>query len=112
MPYKDPEERKFYRRKWYKNNRQSEKQHVKKRKLRIRRWFEEYKDTLKCNLCSESHPAVIDFHHKKGEEKERGIAQMVGYGYSIKKIKKEISKCQIICSNCHRKIHYKKIQNT
>src|SRR3989344_9205527 len=107
MPYKDPEERRSYRRKWYKNNKQSEKLHIKKRKLRIRRWFEEYKNTLKYILCSESHPAVIDFHHKKWEEKERGIAQMVGYGYSIKKIKKDINKCQIVCSNCHRKIHHK-----
>ncbi len=112
MPYKDSNDRRSYRRKWYKNNKQSEKAHVKKRKLEIRKWFEEYKNTLKCFLCLESHPAAIDFHHKEGEKKEKGIAQMVGYGYSIKKIKKEIHKCQIVCSNCHRKIHYKKIQNT
>ena len=54
----------------------------------------------------EIHPAIIDFHHKKDKKKEMAISFMVANGYSIAKIKEELSKCQVVCANCHRKIHY------
>lgn len=106
MPFKDVNKRREYRRKWYNENKTSEKKHVKRRKLEIRKWFELYKTGLKCENCSESHPATIDFHHNQGK-KEMAISYMVGNGYSIEQIKKELKKCQVLCSNCHRKIHYK-----
>jgi hypothetical protein len=31
---------------------------------------------------------------------------MIHRNYSISKIKKEIKKCSVICSNCHRKLHW------
>jgi len=107
MPLKDPEKRREYRRKWYKGNSKSEIAHVKRRKQEIRKWFIEFKKNLKCSVCSESHPATIEFHHKSGENKENEIGFMVGHGYSIESIRKEIEKCQVVCANCHRKIHHK-----
>ena len=71
MPFKDLEKRRAYRRKWYSANRISEKAHVRRRKLKIRKWFRKYKEKLNCSLCSEAHPAIIDFHHKNREEKEQ-----------------------------------------
>ena len=70
----------------------------------IKKWIEEYKAGLKCSNCSENHPATIDFHHRSGKEFE--ISYMVANGYSIDKIKKELKKCVVLCSNCHRKLHY------
>ena len=107
MPFKDPEYRRKYRREWYKKNKESEKKHVKRRKLEIKKWFKNYKKSLFCKKCSEKHPATLDFHHKSKNEKEREIGFMVNDGYSIKKIKQEIKKCEVLCANCHRKIHYK-----
>ena len=107
MPYKSLEKRREYRRGWYTSHRKSEMAHVKRRKLEIRKWLEEYKKNLKCSICGESHPATIDFHHKDESEKEQGIAYFVGFGYSIDRIKKEMEKCEVLCANCHRKIHYK-----
>jgi len=104
MPYKDPEKRRASRREWYSDNKVSEKAHVRKRKLKIRKWFGEYKKTLKCSKCPETHPATIDFHHKT--EKGMEISHMVAHGYSVDKINEEIKKCQVVCANCHRKIHY------
>jgi len=107
MPYKDPEKRREYRRKWYSKNKKSEKEHIVRRKKEIRKWFLEFRSKLKCTKCGENHPATLDFHHKKGI-KENNITYMVYYGYSIERIKKEMEKCVVLCSNCHRKEHHKK----
>jgi len=106
MPYKDKKERLACRRRWYAKNKASEKAHVKRRKNDIKLWFQKYKASLKCFKCGENHPATIDFHHNSGE-KENNISKMVADGYSILRIKKELDKCIALCSNCHRKIHFK-----
>ncbi len=105
MPFKDIIKKNEYRRKWYKLNKNSEKAHVKRRKKEIRRWFENFKKKLKCIKCLENHPAVLEFHHNNGE-KENEISYMVGNGHSIGSIKKEMGKCIVLCSNCHRKLHF------
>jgi hypothetical protein len=107
MPIKDPEKRREYRRKWYSKNKDSEKKHVFRRKKEILLWFENYKNNLPCDICKENHPATLDFHHKEKNTKEFGINVLVHQGYSLEKIKRELEKCQVLCSNCHRKIHYK-----
>ncbi len=62
---------------------------------------------LKCQECGEDHPAVIDFHHMDPTEKESSVSNLVGQGHSLDRIKKEIDKCIVLCSNCHRKLHWK-----
>ena len=106
MPYKNKEERLACRRRWYAKNKSSEKAHVRRRKKDIRRWFQKYKSSLKCSKCGEDHPATIDFHHNSGK-KENNISKMVADGYSIQRIKNELDKCIALCSNCHRKKHFK-----
>jgi len=111
MPYKDLEKRRECRRRWYSNNKESEKKHVKRRKREIKKWFDNYKLTLKCSKCSESHPSTLEFHHNIGN-KEKGIAELTHNGYSIERIKKEMSKCIVLCANCHRKTHFKMKQKS
>lgn len=43
----------------------------------------------------------MDFDHVRGK-KYRQIAVLVGAGHSVKKLLYEVSKCDLICSNCHR----------
>ncbi len=106
MPFKDKEKRKLYRREWYSKNKQSEKKYVSKRKFRIRNWFVNYRKSLICFKCGEDNPVTIDFHHK--DEKKMNITKMVSEGYSIAKIIQEMSKCEVLCANCHRKVHINK----
>lgn len=61
---------------------------------------------VRCLRCGENHPAVLDFHHRDPSKKSLGIAKMVCLGYSVKRIKFEIEKCDVLCSNCHRKEHF------
>jgi len=111
MPFKDAEARRINRRKWYKINAKSAVEIVKERKQKIKKWFGDYKKGIKCSMCSESHPATIDFHHRNSKEKDNGIAYFVANGYSPKRILRELEKCKVLCANCHRKVHYKSNNN-
>jgi hypothetical protein len=57
-----------------------------------------------CTDCGEGDPIVLDFDHLPEFEKKFEIAQAVlGSTRSWKSILLEISKCEIVCANCHRK---------
>ena len=70
-------------------------------------WFDQYKSTLKCNKCPENHPATLDFHHINPKDKDDSVSNMVADGRSEKLILAEVAKCDVLCSNCHRKLHYR-----
>ena len=54
-----------------------------------------------CACCGYSdHAAALDFDHIDPKTKVRDIAQM--HTVSVEKLKLEISKCQVLCANCHR----------
>ena len=115
MPHKDPEERKRYNTE-YRNRRYREDSAFRERRLldRAKRkadliaWFDSYKKTLSCNRCGENHPACLDFHHRDPKTKEREISSMLRCLLSKERIMLEVAKCEVLCSNCHRKEHYKK----
>lgn len=73
-------------------------------------WFAKYKQTLKCEKCGNSHPATLDFHHTNPNEKEVAVAKAIRLGWSKKRILSEIEKCKILCSNCHRILHWEERQ--
>lgn len=62
------------------------------------RYYEVLKDS-KCSFCPEDNPLVLQFHHRG--DKSDGISEMINKGVSWKKIEKEMSKCQLLCANCH-----------
>lgn len=111
MPYKDKEDSRKNKRKWYRKHRSKEIKRTKKRKEELLKWFIKLKKKYECVKCGENHPACLEFHHIKSENKEKAVYRMVNWGYSKEKIKKEIQKCVPICSNCHKKIHYNKTRN-
>ena len=103
---KNQERRRESRRKWYHNNKEKSCSKIKQRKKEIKEWFSNYKTNLKCEICSENHPATIQFHHIDPKEKELEISLAINNGWSINKILSEINKCQVLCANCHFKLHY------
>ena len=64
------------------------------------------KATLKCARCGENHPATLQFHHCDPQKKDFNLSEAVREGYSIKRIKKEVAKCTVLCANCHAKECY------
>ena len=67
------------------------------------RYIEEYLLNHPCARCGESDVEVLEFDHLDPTEKEYTIAQLVGGGMGLIKLQKEMAKCQVLCSNCHRK---------
>jgi 5-methylcytosine-specific restriction endonuclease McrA len=61
-----------------------------------------YLDGKSCLHCGETNMVLFEFDHLNQSEKFEKIAYMVASGYSIDSLKHEISKCQILCGNCHR----------
>lgn len=47
-------------------------------------------------------PYVMDFDHRRPEQKIKSISDMCAQGMSLEVISREISKCDLVCSNCHR----------
>lgn len=112
MPRANKEKNREYFKKWYQANKEKQYRRIKERQQKIRKWLGEYKKTLKCELCNESHVACLDFHHKDPNEKEASLSMIYMKGWSIERIKKEIDKCQVLCSNCHRKLHFELTDTT
>lgn len=64
-----------------------------------------------CKYCSEKDFCCLEFHHTNSEDKEATISKFVQTA-SRRKVFKEIAKCDVVCSNCHRKLHAgRKLQN-
>lgn len=68
-----------------------------------RAFIEDYKNKHPCYICGESENICLDFHHTDMSEKDNNVSEMLGH--SRKTLEKEVSKCVVVCANCHRKIH-------
>ena len=79
-------------------------------KIKIREWFAEYKMNCECVECGDLRWPVLDFHHRDPKTKIDSVARMVQYNRGKDAILKEIAKCDVLCSNCHR-IHHWMMKN-
>ncbi|MBU6231640.1 hypothetical protein KGP36_03135 [Patescibacteria group bacterium] len=94
------------RRKWYQANKEKAVAKVLERKSELKEWLTEYRKNTCCETCGENDIACLDFHHTDPSLKEISIATTIKNGWSKERILDEISKCVVLCSNCHRKFHY------
>lgn len=84
----------------------------KSRREEIRQWFVEYKQTLACADCGVADHRVLEFHHRDKSTKEGKISDWVTKGIKSKEnILVEIAKCDVLCANCHRILHYEERNN-
>lgn len=97
-----------YRRLWYSKNSSRAKHSVCKRKVEIKKWLIGYKKSVSCIKCGEKNAACLQFHHRNPDDKKMEIATALANGWCIKRILTEIEKCDVLCANCHQKIHYEK----
>lgn len=56
-----------------------------------------------CEVCGYNKTIrSLDFHHKDPNMKDFTIS---GKSYSFERLKNEVDKCILVCSNCHGEIH-------
>lgn len=101
-----------YNKIWYQKNK---KRHIaavtqnnRKYRTELREWLTELKNRP-CQDCGQRYPAyVMDFDHRDGSQKDDAISRMVTQRVLRKEIEKEIKKCDLVCSNCHRERTYQR----
>jgi hypothetical protein len=62
-----------------------------------------HKRLVGCRKCGEREPVALDYHHIEPKLKDMPVSRMVCFSH--KRLKAEIRKCVVICSNCHRKLY-------
>jgi len=107
--YKDIDTKRKYDREYYHKQNSSYKKRKQelqiKRRRKIKSIIHRYKRIKGC-LCGERDPICLEFHHL--ENKDIEIANAIKNAWSLKRIKGEIKKCEVLCSNCHKKLHFYK----
>ena len=59
----------------------------------------------RCFICGYKECIdALEFHHLESYKKDFGVAKS-GYTRRLTKVLKEVDKCVLVCSNCHREIH-------
>ncbi len=100
MPHKSPEAARAWRRAWWANRadmRDKQRVGAKKRARALRHFLNEIKMTRGCIDCGyRGHPAALDFDHIGDKER------LVSFCKSEAQALREIEKCEVRCSNCHR----------
>jgi len=77
------------------------KERSQKRREEIRNIIRQFKQDKPCTDCKIKYPYyVMDFDHI-GDDKVEDISKMAKW-FPLEEIIKEINKCEIVCSNCHR----------
>lgn len=94
----------IHHKKHYQENKVRIQADTKARKITRKEKFYTWKKTLECCICGENESCCLDFHHLDPSKKEIEIAKIVEHR-SWKNIMKEVAKCIVVCSNCHRQIH-------
>ena len=98
--------KKSYKDKHYQANKAAYKARAKNDKAiqrqRNARFVNRVKARLGCVDCDNHDPEVLDFDHITN--KVMSICRAVRQPWSLHRLKTEMRKCEIRCSNCHRKI--------
>ena len=78
--------------------------HFKNSRKRLKEKLVQYKGG-KCEICGYNKCIIaLEFHHLDPTQKDFNIGN--GNVVAFEKAKEEVDKCILVCSNCHREIHY------
>lgn len=70
-----------------------------KRRNKNRNYVLEYLSEHPCVDCGETDPVVLEFDHIR--DKDKKISDLINYSHN--RLKEEILKCEVRCSNCHKR---------
>lgn len=107
MPYVDPLKQKAYGRSHYLANKTEYLASNKRRRQQLKEYVRKIKETSPCTDCHKRYPYyVMDFDHLEDKE---GLIKFFVNNNNRTGLEKELQKCEIVCSNCHRKRSYNRL---
>lgn len=116
MPWKDPEKareyQKEYQAKYHQDHKAERLAEIYRRKAEVYWYIQNIKNTWACEDCGIRHPAVLQFHHRRKEDKVFNIGDACRRKLSLERVKQEVAKCMIICANCHFIRHWNERHET
>lgn len=103
---KNKQRKKEFDQRWRDNNPDKflakTKRYNKKSRIRKAQAVFDYLFDHPCVDCGESDVKVLDFDHVRGTKK-MAVRSLLSRGSNLSIIFEEIAKCEVRCSNCHRK---------
>lgn len=106
MPYKDRDRQRQAQADWYQKVKAKRRIQCRNQQAAINQKMAEYKSSLCCERCPENHPSCLHFHHRDQATKVVTISEAVRMRWKWEKIMEEIAKCEVLCANCHAKLHW------
>lgn len=100
------EEQKIANRRHYLANKEKINARTKARKAARQKVLIDIKKELVCEECGEDRYQVLEFHHINPAEKLFTIGNYSKAGFTYDELLEEISKCKVLCANCHRMLHW------
>lgn len=92
---------------WYARNAAGHKVNTARRARKWRaetaKFLTDYFASHPCVDCGEADVRCLEFDHRPGVDKLDDVSKLIRHGYSLKRIEAEIEKCDVRCSNCHRR---------
>lgn len=71
----------------------------------LRIWVYDQYQREGCRYCNEREIVCLEFHHRDHHTKIGSISRMIRDSLPKEMIVAEIEKCDLLCANCHRKLH-------
>lgn len=110
MGYKNKEDQAKAARRHYDLNKEKLKARAKAHDAIVRPQLQalilEYLRNNPCVDCGESDPIVLEFDHLDPTLKKGNISYLVSMCVAKQTLTEEISKCEVVCCNCHRRRTY------
>lgn len=101
MSNSNPQKRREIARRYYDKHRDHFREAQRLKRARMRAWYHNQK-ARPCADCGRRFPYyVMDFDHRAGVKKVANVNRLV-QDAAWAKVRKEIAKCDLVCSNCHR----------
>lgn len=90
-----------------KNPKEKPQRRTAQKKKEVQQMLAQIKEKDGCVDCKQKYKSyILDFDHVNGK-KVANVGEMLNY-FSIEDIMKEVAKCDIVCSNCHRERTYQR----
>ena len=100
MSYKDPQKQKDAQRRSYLRNKEVIAARKKDKRNLMRRHIQEVKSSTPCTDCKKQYPYyVMGFDHLRDKKFNVSNTHLAS---SMEDLINEISKCEVVCSNCHK----------